>query len=663
MKANTSNKLKEHALLYNKRGFSVIPVTPHGKNPIIDEWQKYCTVRSTPEEIERWWRKTPNANIGIACGPANGRFLFVVDQDVLKDENKNPILDDDGNFKERGDIRGCPPTVSQTTGSGGKQLFYYAPKGYEVRNRIGHRYLVDIRGIGGQFVIAPSIHKNGKEYQLDWEDLDPENITEFPKEDLDAFLGVNDNTKDSMDVVLSGVPVGQGRRHIGIAQVAGYYLRKAKTSAEIDMARVAVYAWDKMVNKSPEPEIERKKEIDNVFDGILKLEINKREGGETAFGNTSVMPRLWSIGEILSTDFGAEEWFVEFLVSKQGMTALSGNPGDFKTWVTIHIALCVARGLAVFGKFNVTQGAVLIIDEEDHIRLLKKRLELLGAKETDNIYYLSQSGIKVDTEEARNMLVDLVKEKDIKLVILDSLVRVHGQEENDAKGMAKVFSSLQKVIIAGASILFTHHHRKQVGYGNSNLGQSMRGSSDILAAVDCHITIEKKKDEENRLIIRQTKLRQAELLLPFEISILKGEFGPSGFEYVGDFDERRMKAEEVSSVVVSLLSDGMKNRGAIHEILKDEFGKTAIDEGIKIAVDNGFIEKVPNEDIPKQDRKKAHYRVLVRSSDFVESDLPASCTYIDTGKQEDEDNLFAELSNGREDLQVDVDNELTSMDN
>jgi hypothetical protein len=242
-------------------------------------------------------------------------------------------------------------------------------------------------------------------------------------------------------------------------------------------------------------------------------------------------------------------------------------------------------------------------------------------------------------------------------------VRVHGQEENDAKGMAKVFSSLQKVIIAGASILFTHHHRKQVGYGNSNLGQSMRGSSDILAAVDCHITIEKKKDEENRLIIRQTKLRQAELLLPFEISILKGEFGPSGFEYVGDFDEKRMKAEEVSSIVTSLLVDGMKNRTEIHEILKGEFGKTAIDEGIKIAVDNGMIEKVPAEEIPKQDRRKAYYKIPTESHNFVESDLPASCTYIDTGKQEDEDNLFAELSNDREDLQVDVDNELTSMDN
>ena len=334
-------------------------------------------------------------------------------------------------------------------------------------------------------------------------------------------------------------------------------------------------------------------------------------------------PRLWSIGDILGHDFGMEEWLIDSLISKQGMMALSGNPGDYKTWVSIHFALCVSRNLPVFGKFKTVQGGVLIIDEEDHLRLLKKRLELLGAKDTDNIHYFSQSGIKVDVEAVRDMILEIVREKNIKLVILDSLVRVHQQEENDSGGMSKVFSSLQKIIKAGASILFTHHHRKQQkGQSTVSRGQSMRGSSDILAAVDSHTTIEKKNDTENRLVLRQTKLRQGELLPPFEVTITTSEFGPSGFEYAGDYDEKKKKAEEVAEVIPSLLVEDMLSRSDIHKALKEEYGKTVIDMGIKLAEETEAIERVPKEDLPKEDRRKLYYQ------------LPTSQDYIEEEKQE-----------------------------
>lgn len=334
---------------------------------------------------------------------------------------------------------------------------------------------------------------------------------------------------------------------------------------------------------------------------------------------------LWSIGDILSHDFGEEEWLIESLIPKQGITALSGNPGDFKTWTTIHIALCVARNLPVFNRFKVDQGGVLVVDEEDHIRLLKKRLGSLGAQDSDNIFYLSQSGLKVDLVEVRNQILTIVKEKDIKLLILDSLVRVHSQEENDAGGMAKVFKGLQDFIRVGVSILFTHHHRKQQGFGTNNPGQSMRGSSDILAAVDCHITVEKNRDEENKLVFKQSKLRQGEALKPFEVKILIGELGPSGFEFVGEFNEKKKKLEEVGEAIFFLLIDGMKSRQEVVEALKEEFGRDTIDSGLKIAEKDKKIEKVPKEQLPVGDRKN-YYRILESpyEEEITSNELPAS---------------------------------------
>ncbi|MBP6949094.1 MAG: AAA family ATPase [Candidatus Pacebacteria bacterium] len=477
-------------------------------------------------------------------------------------------------------------------------------------------------------------------------------------EELDKmvpFLSIESKTSQAIsnsvqNVLLKGVETGQGLRHRALSQVAGMALRNAKTPDDVEVARLAVYGWDKIIQKSPESFTERQKEIDDTIDAIWKKEQENRSSERLNQDEKPyTVPRLWNIGEILKTDFGEEEWLIEYLVSKQGITAFSGNPGDFKTWVTIHFALGIARGLPVFGKFKTTQGGVLIIDEEDHIRLLKKRLGLLGAKEDDNIHYISQSGIKVDDERARDMIVDIVKKHNIKLVILDSLVRVHGQEENDAKGMARVFSSLQKVITAGASILFTHHHRKQTSFNTTNSGQSMRGSSDILAAVDCHITIERKKDEEDKLVIRQTKLRQAEALKPFEINVIKDINGPSDFAYAGDYDDRKKKSEEVAEIVITLLSEGMKNREEIHEILSEEYGKNTIDDGIDIAIDNEDIEKVPSKELKTGNKKKKYLRLFTGTT---ENDLPVSLPTISTGKQEEEQSSHDEIPVSYSDIEA-----------
>jgi len=75
----------------------------------------------------------------------------------------------------------------------------------------------------------------------------------------------------------------------------------------------------------------------------------------------------------------------------------------------------------------------------------------------------------------------------------------------------------------------------------------------------------------------------------------------------------------------------MKSRLEIQEALKDEFGKTAIDDGIKIAEEVGNIERVPKEDLPKKESRKAYYRLPGMGNGGItdgENELPASYPYI-----------------------------------
>jgi len=61
-----SKEMLEWALKYAEMGLSVIPVS-QDKKPIIP-WEPYQKKKASKKEIEDWFTKYPNANIGIVTG-------------------------------------------------------------------------------------------------------------------------------------------------------------------------------------------------------------------------------------------------------------------------------------------------------------------------------------------------------------------------------------------------------------------------------------------------------------------------------------------------------------------------------------------------------------------------------------------------------------------
>ena len=61
------NRFLQAALVYELRGWCVIPCKPGTKIPAID-WKKYQEDRSTKHTIEKWWSKWPDANVAIVNG-------------------------------------------------------------------------------------------------------------------------------------------------------------------------------------------------------------------------------------------------------------------------------------------------------------------------------------------------------------------------------------------------------------------------------------------------------------------------------------------------------------------------------------------------------------------------------------------------------------------
>lgn len=53
--------MKEYALKYHKLGFSVIPIDPQSKRPLIE----FADKAMSADEIENFWENYPNANIAV----------------------------------------------------------------------------------------------------------------------------------------------------------------------------------------------------------------------------------------------------------------------------------------------------------------------------------------------------------------------------------------------------------------------------------------------------------------------------------------------------------------------------------------------------------------------------------------------------------------------
>ena len=63
---------------YINLGWSIIPVEPKGKKPLI-EWKEFQTRRASEVELRSWLQKWPEMNLGIVTG--NISNLVVVDLD------------------------------------------------------------------------------------------------------------------------------------------------------------------------------------------------------------------------------------------------------------------------------------------------------------------------------------------------------------------------------------------------------------------------------------------------------------------------------------------------------------------------------------------------------------------------------------------------------
>ncbi len=153
MTTGSAGEVAVAALGYAARGWSVVPIQPRGKRPLV-AWREFQQRAATPDEVNHWFRHWPDANVGIVTGRVSG--LVVVDVDTRHGGADSVAAAE----AEHGPL---PVTVEAATGGGGRHL-YFAHPGVAVANRVAIRPGIDLRGDGGCVVAPPSVHPSGRRY-------------------------------------------------------------------------------------------------------------------------------------------------------------------------------------------------------------------------------------------------------------------------------------------------------------------------------------------------------------------------------------------------------------------------------------------------------------------------------------------------------------------
>lgn len=509
--ASRPNPKLDAALAHARYGFSIFPLIPNDKRPLIENWQNLAT--NDEQQVKAWWSTYPDANIGVST-----ENLLVIDVDP-----RNGGVETFKSLFETQHLIGdeFPPTLAASTQSSGTHMFYWLPHGVTVRggaNKLGNG--VDIKSHGG-YVVGAGSSIDGRSYS--WKrgyEPDKRDFAEAPtwliarcneaKQKGDAAgktIVAEDETALQLatDYVRGNAPeaIQGGRDNTAFMVAARIYdfgvsretcqellteWNEGYCHPPLEMHELERIAWSAQRNR--ENAIGAKHPNAPGFEAV---EIEPRTETETTekgkFGHFT----YWRADEGARnalTQLG--EPLIKGVLHRGAMSVLIGAPGGGKTFFVLDWAYHIAKGKEWNG-CQVKQGAVVYLAAEAG-NMVKARVAALEQhygplKDTPLYVVPSPADFAHGPEDAAAILaliqdVERVSGQKVELFVVDTLNRaLAGGDENSSKDVGALIRNVDLIRDrAKVHALIIHHPGKDEAKGG-------RGHSSVLGGTDTEMVI------------------------------------------------------------------------------------------------------------------------------------------------------------------------------
>ena len=482
------NELLEAALHYAEMGLAVFPLQERGKEPIT--YNGFEDASTEERQIRLWWKRNPNANIGIATGQMSGG-LVVIDIDVDKDAGKDGYRVFTNWCKQNYLV--LPDSWLSITGRGGYHLFYRSL--FPVSSKIGWLDDVDIRAEGAYVVAPPSLHPNGTKYE--WEQA-PDEYELVTSEDIDVEFVMNSivasNLKEKGKPLNVPDEIPEGQRDNYMFKLACKYQAMGMSDGEMLAALIVANnerckppLTDKEIRKKVEQAQKYQKgEVvtldDNTNDTMSRKSYGKtgHKIEETITEHDLDMPTLEEFEE------RQKEWLVTGYIPKGCVTLLCSDGGIGKTTLWCDTLAAFTQGTStIFDKAldvpfhtGLTHSVMYFSKEDPTEEILKHKLMVAGA-DPKLIRCFGLDDERLGKIWYGSLLLEkLVEKYKPDIVVFDTLQAFlpDGVEMSKRKDMRDALNPLNQLGAKfGTAFLMIMHTNKS----NNSGRQRMADSSDI----------------------------------------------------------------------------------------------------------------------------------------------------------------------------------------
>ena len=273
------------------------------------------------------------------------------------------------------------------------------------------------------------------------------------------------------------------------------------------------------------------------------------------------------------------EWLWKPYLPFGKLSVLQGNPGEGKTYFTMHLAAACTNGKLLPNMERMEPFNVIYQTAEDGLGdTVKPRLIEAGA-DLDRVLVIDDSEVQLTLSDER--IEKAIIENNARLVIIDPIQAYLGADVdmNRANEVRPIFMRLGQVAQrTGCAILLIGHLNKAAGMQSLQRGL---GSIDIAAAVRSVMFIGKLKHDPTMRILTHEKSS----LAPPGVSLAFSLGDEGGFRWVGEYDitademlsgiepQRETKTQQAKDLICALLAGGK-------QVFSEDIDKAALERGI-----------------------------------------------------------------------------------
>lgn len=191
-----------------------------------------------------------------------------------------------------------------------------------------------------------------------------------------------------------------------------------------------------------------------------------------------------------------------------------------KSWLAYGIAISVATGRQLWGRFDCSPGRVLVVDNELHPEVLASRIPAVAQAMGLSVDDLAE---KLDVVTLRGRLMGLDEigalirrsREPYRLVIVDALYRAMpgGSKENSNDDMTGVYNAIDaEARKTGAAFLLVHHASKG-SQSDKDVTDVGSGAGAQSRAADLHLVLRPHQDDG--IIVAEAAIRSFAPVEPF----------------------------------------------------------------------------------------------------------------------------------------------------